>query len=50
VPRENIIGKAWFIYWPPSKWGVVKHYRYQELLESGAQEMAPVSRLEAQLE
>jgi len=20
VPRDNIIGRAWFIYWPPSKW------------------------------
>ena len=27
IKRNDIIGKAWFIYWPPSKWGVVKHYR-----------------------
>ncbi len=33
VPRENIIGKAWFIYWPPGKWGVIKHYSYPELTE-----------------
>ena len=32
VPRDNIIGKAWFVYWPPSKWGLVKHYSYPELL------------------
>ena len=28
VPRHNIIGRAWFIYWPPSRWGLVKHYSY----------------------
>lgn len=39
VPRENIIGKAWFTYWPPSKLGGVKHYRYPELLEAAEQEM-----------
>jgi len=39
VPRDNIIGKAWFIYWPPSKWGVVKHYSYPELNEVGEQGM-----------
>jgi signal peptidase I len=37
VPRENIIGKAWFVYWPPSKWRVVKHYSYPELNEVGEQ-------------
>jgi len=39
VPRDNIIGKAWFTYWPPSKWGVVKHYSYPELNGAGEQEM-----------
>jgi signal peptidase I len=38
VPRDNIIGKAWFVYWPPSKWGVVKHYGYPELTRAGKQE------------
>jgi signal peptidase I len=38
VPRDDIIGKAWFIYWPPSKWGVVTHYSY-ELPSSERQEM-----------
>jgi signal peptidase I len=33
VPQNNIIGKAWFTYWPPSKWGVVKHYTYGVGLE-----------------
>jgi signal peptidase I len=31
VPRANIVGKAWFIYWPPSKLGPVKHFTYPEL-------------------
>jgi signal peptidase I len=39
VPRDNIIGKAWFIYWPPSKWGVVKHYSYPELNGTSQQEI-----------
>jgi signal peptidase I len=39
VPRENIIGKAWFTYWPPSKLGGVKHYRYPELIEAAEQEI-----------
>lgn len=37
VPRKSIIGKAWFVYWPPSKWGVIKHYNYPELNEIGEQ-------------
>ena len=28
VPRENIIGKAWFIYWPPQKAGIVPKVNY----------------------
>jgi signal peptidase I len=35
VPRENIIGKAWFVYWPPSGWKTVKHHSYPELVEAG---------------
>ena len=26
VPRENIIGKAWLIIWPPDQWRVVSDY------------------------
>jgi signal peptidase I len=37
VPRDNIIGRAWFTYWPPSKWGVVNHYGYPELNEATQQ-------------
>jgi len=40
VPRRNIIGKAWFVYWPPSKWKLVKHYTYPELLQPEGQETA----------
>ena len=31
VPRENVIGKAWFVYWPLSDLRMVKHYSYPEL-------------------
>ena len=50
VPRDNIIGRAWFTYWPPGRWGTVKHYSYPELLESGQQEMAPSYSFGVQLE
>jgi signal peptidase I len=36
VSRDDIIGRAWFVYWPSSKWGLVKHYGYPELAEAGA--------------
>jgi len=32
VPRENIIGKAWLLTWPPSEWGVVPDYPLAEQL------------------
>jgi signal peptidase I len=50
VPRDNIIGKAWFIYWPPSKWGVVKHYSYPELLGTEGQETVLYQSFGVQLE
>jgi signal peptidase I len=50
VPRDNIIGKAWFIYWPPSSWGVIKHYSYPELLETEGQEMMLCQSFGVQLE
>jgi len=50
VPRDNIIGKAWFIYWPPSKWGVIKHYSYPELNEVGEQGMMVSQSLGVQFE
>jgi signal peptidase I len=39
VRRDNIIGRAWFTYWPPNRWGVVEHYSYPELLGTEGQEM-----------
>ncbi len=35
--RDNISGKAWFVYWPPSRWGVVEHYSYPELVGGNMQ-------------
>lgn len=40
IKRDDIIGKAWFVYWPPSRWGVVKHYGYPELNEAIQQQIA----------
>jgi signal peptidase I len=40
VPRDNIIGKAWFTYWPPSRWRVTKHYSYPGVPVAEEQEMA----------
>lgn len=31
VPGENIIGKAWFIYWPLERWRGAGNYNYPEL-------------------
>lgn len=28
LDRSAIIGKAWFVYWPPKSWGPVPHYVY----------------------
>jgi signal peptidase I len=50
APQANIIGKAWFIYWPPSKWGVVKHYTYPELNEAVEQGIIISHSIEMQLE
>jgi signal peptidase I len=29
VPRENIIGKSWMTYWPPSEWGFSPDYSHE---------------------
>lgn len=28
LSESSIIGKAWFVYWPPQTWGPVPHYTY----------------------
>jgi signal peptidase I len=25
VPQEYVVGKAFFIYWPPGQWGIIEH-------------------------
>jgi len=27
VPLEYVVGKAFFIYWPPPNWGIVQHFQ-----------------------
>jgi signal peptidase I len=39
VQRDNIVGRAWFVYWPPSRWRVVKHHSYPELDGAKGEEM-----------
>jgi signal peptidase I len=31
LPRENIVGKSVFRYWPLDKWGFIPHYVFPEL-------------------
>jgi signal peptidase I len=31
LPEDNILGKAFFSYWPPEYWGKIPHYTYPEL-------------------
>jgi signal peptidase I len=28
LPYEDIVGKAWLTYWPPSMWGLIPHETY----------------------
>ncbi len=28
LPRANVIGKAWLIYWPPGRWGLAPNYHF----------------------
>jgi signal peptidase I len=34
VPKEDIIGKAWLLIWPPAEWGVVDQYQLEQLASS----------------
>ena len=38
VPEDNIIGKAWFSYWPSEEWGFVDHYALDEQLDGSTDE------------
>ncbi len=31
VPKENLIGKAWFRYWPPERFGAIEKVEYKLL-------------------
>ena len=35
LPQDQILGKAFFSYWPPEQWGTIPHYTFPEL--SGTQ-------------
>ena len=50
VPRDSIIGRAWFTYWPPSRWGMVEHYTYLELNGASQEQMTADQPLGVQLE
>jgi signal peptidase I len=50
VPRGNIVGKALFIYWPPGRLGIVKHYSYPELSKVDEQETMVAHSLGVALE
>jgi signal peptidase I len=39
VARDDIVGKAWFTYWPLNRWGVIEHYSYPGLIGAGEQEI-----------
>jgi signal peptidase I len=34
VPVENVVGRAWLLTWPPSKWGSVSGYPLNQQLTS----------------
>jgi signal peptidase I len=33
LEEESIVGKAWLSYWPPERWGIVKHHAFPEVGE-----------------
>jgi signal peptidase I len=37
LKRDQIVGKAWISYWPPSDWGGVPHYSYPEIITAQEQ-------------
>ncbi len=35
LERDQIVGKVWVSYWPPSDWGGVAHHQFSESVQSG---------------
>ena len=33
LSRERLVGKAWFIYWPPQDWGLAPHFKFTTAVE-----------------
>jgi len=48
VPGENIIGNAWFIYWPLEHWGRVGNYNYPDLASEQEQGVMILETVEGQ--
>ena len=34
LPRQNIVGKAWLIIWPPNEWKLASNIHFQQQLAS----------------
>lgn len=43
VPVGNVIGKAWFAYWPPANAGLVPHHDYPGIPDSAVAAASPVA-------
>jgi len=50
VPGENIIGKAWVIYWPLERWRGVGNYNYPELASEQEEIMTGSQTFEGEFE
>jgi signal peptidase I len=31
LPEDDIVGKAWIIYWGPENWGLIPHYKQSSI-------------------
>jgi signal peptidase I len=34
LPKDEIVGKAWLSYWPPTTWGLIPHENYSNVASS----------------
>jgi signal peptidase I len=48
LDRHYLIGRAIFVYWPPTLWGTVPHYTYADAPERTAQPVATASQIPGQ--